>query len=121
MQVQRQVPAGRQDGVDPGRQVRQQAREVREGVRQGQLVDIVDDEDDAVVGGQLGQNPVHQRGAAEFGGGRRRLRAGRRTQKIAHGLDQREPEQLRILLVAIDVDEHQRVGFALPLRPRSQQ
>ena len=59
MQTHPEVAAGRDDGVRLRREVGQQAAELSDRLRRGQLVGIVDNEDDAItVLGELGQHPV---------------------------------------------------------------
>jgi hypothetical protein len=55
MQAQPEIAAGRHDGVRLGREVRQQAGKLSERLRRGQLVGIVDNQDDAtMVPGEFG-------------------------------------------------------------------
>jgi hypothetical protein len=55
VQAQPEIVAGRHDGVRLRREVGQQAAELGERLRRGQLVGIVDNEDDATtVLGELG-------------------------------------------------------------------
>ena len=67
VQVQRQVAARCQHGVDPRREVRQQTGELAEGFRGVQLVEIFNDQREVIVGGgELSEDPVGHRRCAEL-------------------------------------------------------
>jgi hypothetical protein len=119
VQAQRKVAAGGHDRVDTQGQACQQRRELFRGLGGAQLVQVVDDQDEGIAGRrELGPHLVHHDLAVEPGHHRRGLGAAdHRTDRA----QQREPEQLRVVLPRLHRHEGDPALLARPFGPLVQQ
>jgi hypothetical protein len=123
VQAQRQVTAGGHDRPDPRRQARQQSCELPGGLGRGELVQVIDDQDEAIAGLlEFGQHSVHQGAPARAGCHRRQLRtalasACRTLDRAQHG----EPEELHIVLARTNGHERDPAVLTCLACPRAQQ
>jgi hypothetical protein len=100
----------------------QQAGELRERVRRCQLVEIIDDQEDALaVLGELRADPVGDRQGVEVGCRCQFLALAGRAQGLPDGAEQSDPELLGVLLVVLHLDDRQPVPPAWPGCPGAQQ
>ncbi len=121
MQPQWQITPRRDYRVGVRRKAGQQAGELGERFRRPQLVQIIDDQEHALVlPGQFGEHPVHHGPPVQAGGAGRRFRAA-----CAGGpadlAEQREPELLRVLLIALHLQHRDPVRRSEMRCPGAQQ
>src|SRR6266550_5314387 len=102
MQAQREIATGGQHRMYAAGKVRQQPGELGERVRRGQLVEIVDDQDEAAtLAGELRQHPVDHRPPVEVGCRCWRFRAASWGAGLTDRAEQGQPELLCVVLVAL--------------------
>ena len=122
MQAQRQIATRGQHRVHVGRKVCQQPGQLSERLRRGQLVQIVDDQDEAAaLVGELREHPVDHRPPIEVGCRGWRFRAAGGAGGLADRAEQGQPELLGVALVALHLQDGEPVRLTRTVGPGAQQ
>ena len=122
MQAQPQIAARGQHRVHVRGKVHQQPGELGEGVRGGQLLQIVDDQDEAAAMiCELRQHPVDHRPPVEGECRSRRLGAAGYAGGMADRAEQGQPEILGVVLVAVHLQDSVSMTLTGTVGPRTQQ
>ena len=122
MQPQRQIVARGQHRVHLRRKVGQQPGQLCRRLRRAQLVQVIDDQRDAVGGiGQLREHPAGYRRGIGPGCGGRRFRVVGRADGMAYRVEQGQPEELRVVLAGRHLNDGQSTRLARMVGPRAKQ
>jgi hypothetical protein len=110
---QPQIPARGEHRVHVGRKAGQQPGELSQGLRRVQLVQIIDDHNDAaLMVCELREHPVDYRALLELGCRCWRLRPAGCAAGVTDRVEQGKPEKLGVLLVALYLDHGNPVPLA---------
>jgi hypothetical protein len=122
MQPQLEIAPCGQHRVHVGGKVRQQPGELGERLRRVQLVQIVDDQDDAaMMVCELRQHPLDHRPPVEAGCRCGRFRPAGGAGGLTDRVQQAKPELLSVLLVALHLDDGELMRLTRAVCPRAQQ
>ncbi len=122
MQAQPHIVPRGQDRVHPRGKVRQQPAELSEGVRRIQLVQVINNQCDAVASiGEFREHPAGHRRRVEVGRRGRRFRAAVCTGGLTDRVEQGQPELLGVLLVALHLQHGEPARLPRTAGPRTQQ
>ena len=122
MQSDRRIVAGRQDHPELRRPAGEQLLELRQRVRGEQLVQVVDHEHDGLLERAQPRDEAFEDGCAIESGRRGQLLDGPMLSGSApQRIDDREPEALRVVLVALDRHERRPLAQAGGIEPRLEQ
>ena len=124
MQAQPKIAARGQHRVHVRGKVRQQPGELGQGVRGVQLVQIVDDQDEAAADARRArcrQHPVDHRPAVEVEGRGRRFGAAGGAGGLPDRVEQGQPEILGVVLIAVHRQDSEPVPLSRTAGPRAQQ
>src|SRR6266550_4897257 len=122
MQAQREIATGGQHRMYAAGKVRQQPGELGERLWRLQLVEIVDDQDEAAtLAGELRQHPVDHRPPVELGCRCWRFRAAGWGAGLTDRAEQSEPELLGVVLAALHLHDGEPVRLARTAGPGAQQ
>ena len=121
MQAQREIATRRQHRMHVAGKVCQQPSQLSERLRRGQLVHVVDDQNEtAAMVGKLREHPVDHRPPVEVRRPRRRL-VPSRAGDLTHRGKQGQPELLSVVLVALHLQDGEPVRLTRPVGPGAQQ
>ena len=122
VQPQGQITPRREDRVHMLGELLQQPGQLRERFRRGQLVQIIDDQEGAVVMlGELRQNSLADGRFIEVGCRGQLFALAGRARRLPDGAEDGEPELLGVLLIAPHLDDRQPVRLTRTICPGPQQ
>jgi hypothetical protein len=122
MEPQRQIMTRGQHRVHLRRKVGQQPGQLSRRLRRAQLVQVIDDQRDAVTDiGQLREHPAGYRRGIGPGRGGRRFRVAGRADGMAYRVEQGQPEDLGVVLAGLHLNDGESARLARTVGPRAKQ